>query len=531
MLGSGTQQDPFQVATAADLAKVGTGVDGWNLDSYYIQTADIDLDGYGDWTPIGGTFTPFVGSYDGNGFVIRNFTDAPEEGGYKAIFRTVGSGGVLTDIRLEDVNLQNCNNQCAPLATYNAGTIRRCSATGVVVGVDGDNIGGLVAINAGGQLIECYSECDVSNTTWNTGGLIGMCYRPGASVTNCYATGNVIGARHVGGLVGLSDTADITNCYSRGHVTCVSGLDGGGLVGSHNIGTISSSYYDSETSGQSDTGKGIPKTTAEMKSLATFVNWDIASRGAFDPDDPSVWYIAEGVDYPRLGWEHANDLYLWGFAGLFYPIGWYAQVDLPSPSVRLHTDSVPDRDGEYLFGADYESRIMTLTLTSQHLNMLTKPLARRSLYAAFNPKLGEQRFRYEGLSYSVRPTGMIEVKDYPHHLVATVPLKMADPFGYSGEQTLVGSGTATNSGIVETYPTFIVPPSTNPSIQVGTKVLNYSGTIAAGQTLVIDCKHQTAYIGSVNVIGAISGDFPVLEVGDNAVTVPAGTITKWHDLY
>jgi len=71
----------------------------------------------------------------------------------------------------------------------------------------------------------------------------------------------------------------------------------GGLVGV-NSGTVTSSYYDSETSGQSDTGKGDPKTTAEMKSQTTFVGWD------FD----EVWGIDAEINdgYPYLLSEPAR---------------------------------------------------------------------------------------------------------------------------------------------------------------------------------------------------------------------------------
>lgn len=53
---------------------------------------------------------------------------------------------------------------------------------------------------------------------------------------------------------------------------------------------VVNSYYDSSISGQTDTGKGEPRTTEEMKQQATFENWD------FD----TIWDIEEGVTYPEL---------------------------------------------------------------------------------------------------------------------------------------------------------------------------------------------------------------------------------------
>jgi len=64
----------------------------------------------------------------------------------------------------------------------------------------------------------------------------------------------------------------------------------GGLVGLQENGTITTCYYDSQTTGQSDTGKGEAKTTEEMYQQSTFDGWDFAK----------TWQIVEGVSYPYL---------------------------------------------------------------------------------------------------------------------------------------------------------------------------------------------------------------------------------------
>jgi len=90
-------------------------------------------------------------------------------------------------------------------------------------------------------------------------------------------------------LVGWDDYGTIENCYAIGNVI---GMDVGGLVG-NNYNEITSSYYDSETSGQSDEGKGEPKTTAEMKQQNTYTGWDFANIWAID--------AAKNNGYPYLG--------------------------------------------------------------------------------------------------------------------------------------------------------------------------------------------------------------------------------------
>ena len=100
----------------------------------------------------------------------------------------------------------------------------------------------------------------------------------------------------VGGLVGRSHSSStITNSYSTGYVNGI-GDRVGGLVGERTGGTINNSFYDSETSGRDNTGKGTPKTTAQMRNPQTFINasWNL-----------SIWYLSiDKSEYPKLLWEN-----------------------------------------------------------------------------------------------------------------------------------------------------------------------------------------------------------------------------------
>ena len=82
--------------------------------------------------------------------------------------------------------------------------------------------------------------------------------------------------------MGRISSSTILNSYSTGKV--VSNSLHGGLVGGTRLNnTITDSFYDSDTSGQSDTGKGIGKTTSLMKTLATFTDTSLADlTGSWD---------------------------------------------------------------------------------------------------------------------------------------------------------------------------------------------------------------------------------------------------------
>ncbi len=227
------------------------------------------------------------------------------------------------------------------LVGYNYGTITNCCATGTVSGnysvggmVGGNDgritncyskdnvtgrysVGGLVGGN-GGTITNSFSTGSVSGNQYNVGGLVGTNYR--CAITDCYSEGNVVGYGHIGGLVGWNYEGTITNCRSDGNVTGtekvggfvgynyrgtitnsystsdISGNDDvGGLVGKSYRGEVNASFWDIETSGQStsDGGTGLP--TANMQMASTFINagWDFVN----------VWWILEGVGYPRHLWE------------------------------------------------------------------------------------------------------------------------------------------------------------------------------------------------------------------------------------
>jgi len=165
---------------------------------------------------------------------------------------------------------------------YASGKIDSCFAKGTATGTT--NVGGLVGLLQGTSLALSGSDVDVVGSSHHVGGLVGKLYY--ASIDNSYAHGDVSGTGwgHFGGLVGYNDNSAVEYCYATGAVTC-DGNSKGGLVGS-NYGacTNTNSYYDTETSGMSDTDKGIGMTTAQMKDATSYEGWDFADTWAISND-------------------------------------------------------------------------------------------------------------------------------------------------------------------------------------------------------------------------------------------------------
>jgi hypothetical protein len=188
------------------------------------------------------------------------------------------------------------------LVGYSGGTLAQCYSTGTVSGSGPYGaVGGLVGENVG-SATQCYSTGAVDGNNY-VGGLVG---ENGGTVTQCYSTGAVSGKDYVAGLVGLTHYGTVTQCYSTG---AVSGSDRvGGLVGSAprrsgSDGSVTASFWDTQTSGQTGSAGGTGKSTAEMQTAATFLDagWDFVGETANGTED--FWWILEGKDYPRLWWE------------------------------------------------------------------------------------------------------------------------------------------------------------------------------------------------------------------------------------
>jgi len=180
------------------------------------------------------------------------------------------------------------------LAGSSSGTIKYSSAVGSVGG-GGRTVGGLVGRNSG-PLSSCSAGGDVFGYL-RVGGLVGS---SSASIINCYATGGIFGTDYVGGLVGRTDDS-IVNCYAIGGVSGTTYV--GGLVGQRGHGgTIFTSFWDIETSGQLTSDGGTGKTSTEMQDPNTFMDagWNFVGTS----DGPSdIWAEPDGGGYPILWWQ------------------------------------------------------------------------------------------------------------------------------------------------------------------------------------------------------------------------------------
>jgi hypothetical protein len=70
--------------------------------------------------------------------------------------------------------------------------------------------------------------------------------------------------------------------------------------------TVTNSFWDTETSGQTTSHDGTGKITAEMKNIATFseAGWNIIAVADINMRDTTqVWNIVDGETYPFPSWQ------------------------------------------------------------------------------------------------------------------------------------------------------------------------------------------------------------------------------------
>jgi len=253
--GSGTPEDPYQIATAQDLIDLGQTPDDY--DKSFVLTADIELmDRVFDRAIIapdiardidGPSFNGkgFLGRFDGRGHVIHNLCIDDRRGNYQGLFGRLGAGAEIANLGLDAVQVSGHTYVGGLVGENDYGTISSCHSTGTVRGEE--EVGGLVGSNSGfpnaGPISSSYSTGTVSGEE-EVGGLVGMNYGP---ISSSYSSGTVSGEDCVGGLVGYNNVfSTISSSYSTGTFSggsCVGGLGGqndrGTISSSHNTGTVS----------------------------------------------------------------------------------------------------------------------------------------------------------------------------------------------------------------------------------------------------------------------------------------------------
>ncbi len=270
--GTGTAEDPYQIANGAQLAYLASSVN--NGETYeaknFVLTANIDLNGL-PWTPIANSFSDallggsnyrvFAGNFDGKGYTISHVSIGSETTPLESdVFGLFGATeGKISNLNLDTVSIHGVAKIASigavvgfagGLVGSSGGSIENCHVTGLAMDMSAPSnvyaaaywVGGLVGALDGAQLI---NECSVSGSITekagkgSIGGLIGEL---GKAAKITYSRSDVTvnvkadsrGGANVGGFIGKGNGKTdaetiIRNCYATGNVT--GGAYTGGFAG------------------------------------------------------------------------------------------------------------------------------------------------------------------------------------------------------------------------------------------------------------------------------------------------------------
>lgn len=266
--GEGTKDNPYKIATAADLLMLSRATN-YNValrtakqvfaGKYFVQTADIDLGNVENFEPIVWDHShAFAATYDGQGHTIANMTISGTRGAdYHSAFigeldaagevknlkfanpkitstssyvATVAGHayGLIENIQVTDADISmpaNSSSYCGGIAglMVNNCRIHDCSITGSIAGQS--FVGGIGGNCNGSKIRRCTVNAElktVAGTTANAkiGGVLGYCTRDTALVEDCLFVGTITlnADEHAGGILGGGQKSLVNRCMSSAQI-------------------------------------------------------------------------------------------------------------------------------------------------------------------------------------------------------------------------------------------------------------------------------------------------------------------------
>lgn len=249
------------ISTPEELAAIKTN----DTSVKYYLTNDIDLAKYGNFTPIGSSSEYFKGTFDGNGYAIKNMTISGSS--YQALFANV-AGATIENLTILYSSITATGNYAAAIVAHVGAanfTMTNCYVVNTTVkttGSGGYGVGGLIGF------VEASTSSYITNVsnsgikggsvfsyTYGCGGIIGEVYSGKAVISECFCAADSVYAQSYGGAGGMVGIAkgvvEITDCYNLADITCYMGANStaanyygaaGGIIGMNNNASNTATY-------------------------------------------------------------------------------------------------------------------------------------------------------------------------------------------------------------------------------------------------------------------------------------------------
>ena len=280
--GNGTEAEPFILKTADHLAwfrdyvnvgktsacaKIADDVEEIDM-STVCHKADAEKQvAELSWTPIGNYSKQYQGTFDGNGKTIRNLF-------ISSTSNEIGFFGYAADCRIKNITFDNAkvkgndNSSTGILAGYAGSCVIENIKTTGNCSVEGNYDTGGIAGRANGNISNCENHAIVKGLH-SVGGIVGICFDSGNSITSCANYGAITGTEDfVGGIIGYFGEGSLQNSANNGNITGDARV--GNLIGYANICNINNVL-----------GIGnITANYADCNGLIAGVIWDSSSTAS-----------------------------------------------------------------------------------------------------------------------------------------------------------------------------------------------------------------------------------------------------------
>lgn len=253
--GTGTESDPYQISSAAELAYMSElladdeeSYKNTYFSAYYVLTSDITLNDTANfeswaqeapeysWTPIACKLTNFGGVFDGNGHTVSGMyinTDSMlEESTSCRNYGLFGKiSGTVKNLIIDKSYICVSGNSGTTYMGGIAGNsyeskIENCTSNAVIDCLGGV-AGGIIGSNDG-EIKDCIFEGTITHTGENrTSVFLGGISGSGGNITNCVNRGTISGGETSGGITGSGGR--IYYCSNEGYV--LDGETAGGITG------------------------------------------------------------------------------------------------------------------------------------------------------------------------------------------------------------------------------------------------------------------------------------------------------------
>jgi len=355
-----------EITTWAELQAINSALDGDYIlmndlsssTTGYADYAGSDANEGAGWNPIG-IGSNFSGTFDGNGKIISDMVINRPTTDNIGLFSSINASGTIKTFGVKNASVTGRSHQ-GIVCAYLGGTAFQIFAQGTVSGNAEGEAGGAFGWIDGwspmnGNATDCYANVAVSNSHASAyiGGFISrIFYGSGTSILRGFAVGAVSGVGTKNGFCGIAYYGSASEAYYDTQTCYATSEVGTGKTTAQMKALTTYPIYQTPTHSGKVTGMGYPPFTeiywssgdkftglssggkitvdgteytinsVDSETQITLTSgypggppvdyfaggnpngWDIVAKDDFDPEDPSVWYIDDGNDYPHLWFEY-----------------------------------------------------------------------------------------------------------------------------------------------------------------------------------------------------------------------------------